>query len=76
MVAAKAKSGPPRALAPGFITGETHPTAVRLLDRCFADSTPGAKKIRVTTAAAEGFAGISDRCRQLGAALRIAAAMP
>jgi hypothetical protein len=76
MVAAEAEPGPPRALAPGSIAGETHPAARRLLDRPFTDPTPGTEEIRMATAATECFAIVTDRRRQFRAALRIAAAMP
>ena len=76
MVAAKAKTRPPRTPALGLIAGEPRPAPRRLLDCPFADSTPDTEKIRMTTAAAECLAGISDRCWQLGTAPRIAAAMP
>jgi hypothetical protein len=75
MVAAKAKTRPPRRPALGPIAGEPRPAPRRLLDRLFANATPDTEKIPVTTAAAECFAVIGDRRRQLGTALQIAAAM-
>src|SRR5215469_14145133 len=68
-VAAEAESGPPRALALGLIAGETHPAARRLLDRLFADSAPDAEESRMTAAATEGFAIVTDWHRQFGTAL-------
>jgi hypothetical protein len=75
MVAAEAKTGPPRALALGFITNQ--PCFARgLFDRPFTDSAPGAEETRMATAAAERFASIAHRRRQFRAALRVAAALP
>jgi len=76
MVAAEAQTCPPSALALGPLADQPCPAARGLLDRLFADSAPGTEKTRITTAAAECRAGISDRCWQLGTTLRIAAAMP
>ena len=63
MVAAEAEPGPPRALAPGSIAGETHPAARRLLDRPFTDPTPGTEEIRMATGAAKRLASIVDGCQ-------------
>jgi|SRR6516162_2144748 hypothetical protein len=76
LVAAKAESGPPCALTLGFITGETHPTARRLLDRLFADSTPSTEETRMTAGATKRLAIVADRRCQFRAALRVAAVNP
>jgi hypothetical protein len=67
MVAAEAETGPPRALALGFVADQ--PDAARgLFDRPFTDPTPGAEETRMATTAAERFAIVPDRFRQFQAA--------
>jgi hypothetical protein len=75
-VAAEVKTGPAGALARGPIADQPGSAASGLLDRLFADSAPGAEESRMTTAATECFAIITDWRRQFRAALRIAAVMP
>jgi hypothetical protein len=74
MVAAKAESRPPCALALGFITGETHPTVRGLLDRRFADPTPGTEETRMAAGGTKRFAIVADQRCQFRAA--VAAVMP
>ena len=75
-VAAEVKTGPPGALALGSVADQPCSAASGLLDSPFADSAPGAEESRMSTAATECFAIVTDRHRQFRAALRIAAVMP
>jgi hypothetical protein len=73
MVAAEAKTRPPRVLALGFVADQAR-AARRLLNRLFADPAAGVEETHMTALAAKCLARIIGWRRQLRAALP--AAMP